>query len=308
MELLKFSIIIPHKNSFDLLLRLLSTLPDNGSLEVIVVDDHSVAEQVNRLKSYSFPPNVRIYYDLSGKGAGRARNIGLEQAKGKWLLFADADDYYTEDMFSMLNKYFDSPSDIVYFGTSSIYNDTGEIAYRHRPFMSLIDNYLRCVSTEDKLKYSFTPPWGKMIRKELVDTYHIRFDEVIASNDVFFSIHTAYRARQISATKDVLYVITVTSGSLVNTFSQSHFDARLKVALKANDFLRSIHKSKYQLSVLYFLGKSYNFGFKYVCQVIFLLIKHRSNLWIGINKIFKLRRVLKERENKTYLIKTENES
>lgn len=53
--------------------------------------------------------NTEVLFTKEGKGAGYARNIGLSHARGKWIIFADADDFFTADCFTILNEYMDSP-------------------------------------------------------------------------------------------------------------------------------------------------------------------------------------------------------
>jgi hypothetical protein len=168
--------------------------------------------------------------------------------------------------------------------------------------MKLVADFLRDNTKEDSLRYCFTPPWGKMIRREIVVTNKVKFDHVIASNDIYFSIVTASHARKITATNKILYTITVNPGSLTNSFSKQHFDSRFNVALRANDFLRSVNKQKFQLSVLYYIAKSYKFGLDYTFYVIKKVIEHRSNIFIGLHKIYKYKDVLKTRENPRYVI------
>ncbi|MBQ5445892.1 MAG: glycosyltransferase family 2 protein, partial [Lachnospiraceae bacterium] len=88
-----FSIIIPHYDIPDLLMRCLKSIPVSKEIQVIVVDDNS-PEADTYLEKY--PELSRPYLEFirttKGGGAGYARNIGLEHAKGEWLLFADADD------------------------------------------------------------------------------------------------------------------------------------------------------------------------------------------------------------------------
>ena len=82
-----FSIIIPHKNLPHLLQRCLDSIPARDDLEIIVVDDDSSEELVD---FKSFPgtdrPDVKVIFDKQSKGAGAARNIGINKATGKWLL------------------------------------------------------------------------------------------------------------------------------------------------------------------------------------------------------------------------------
>ena len=101
-----YSIIIPHKNTPELLNRLLNTIPEDDCIQVVVVDDNSNPS----LKPLSFRKNVEvILLDANqSKGAGKARNVGIERAVGKWLLFADSDDFFVENFLFTLNRYKDS--------------------------------------------------------------------------------------------------------------------------------------------------------------------------------------------------------
>ena len=101
-----YSIIIPHHNSPSLLQRLLNSIPERDDLEVIVVDDNSDKDK----KAYSQRTDVKIVYidEKQTRGAGKARNEGIAVSEGKWLLFADADDFYADGFIEVLDKYVDS--------------------------------------------------------------------------------------------------------------------------------------------------------------------------------------------------------
>ena len=111
-----YSIIIPHKGIPDLLMRCLRSIPVSEDIQVIVVDDNS-ADADTYLDKY--PELSRPYLEFirtkTGGGAGYARNVGLDRAKGKWLLFADADDFFVEDMHDIISSYVDSEADVIYF-------------------------------------------------------------------------------------------------------------------------------------------------------------------------------------------------
>jgi len=303
MKEIKYSIIIPHKNSFELLLRLLQTIPKHRDFEVIIVDDNSDFHEKKKLKSHSFNENVVLIFNEKSEGAGKARNMALKKVFGKWIIFADADDFFTNKLSSLLEEYYDASQDIIYFGTNSIFSDTGLQANRHERYMNLVCKYVEDNKKEDELKYFYTPPWSKMIRTEIVIKNNICFEEIIASNDMYFSLKSAYHADTITASDKILYIITVTQGSLTNSFSRTHFDAKLNACIRANTFLCSINKKKYQQSILYFLAKSYKFGVKYMFSVIYKLFRNRSNLFIGLKKIINYKKVLNQRENIKYLVK-----
>lgn len=112
----KLSIIIPHKDIIDLLMRCLKSIPVSEDIQVIVVDDNSpdADTYLERYPELSRPYLEFIRAPKNG-GAGYARNIGLDHAKGKWLLFADADDLYVDDMYSIIRPYANSKADIIFF-------------------------------------------------------------------------------------------------------------------------------------------------------------------------------------------------
>jgi len=300
--MINYSIIIPHKNSTKSLLRLCNCIPDNDDIQVIIIDDNSEIQVVKQLQNTELNNNIEIVFCDISKGAGGARNIGLSKAKGRWLLFADADDYFSNNFSSLIKRYRESQCDIIYFGTDSITSEAKR-SYRHERYMKLVVDYLYDKNKEDALKYYFTPPWGKMISRELIKKNNIWFDEVIASNDVMFSLQLAHVTNKIYATTEVLYVITLSKGSVTNIMNLNHFNSKFIAALKANNFLCSIHKKKYQQSVLYFLARSYKFGFNYFLYTIKQLIINRSNLFIGIGKLLNLKETLSQRENNNYITK-----
>ena len=96
------TVIIPHKNSIDLLHRCIESIPVYDDIEIIVIDDHSdlsesIWEQFRGKYKY-----VELILTNEGKGAGYARNVGLGRARGEWLVFADADDYFYPDAFKVV--------------------------------------------------------------------------------------------------------------------------------------------------------------------------------------------------------------
>ena len=121
---MNYSIIIPHKNTPDLLQRCLNSIPRREDVQIIVIDDNS---DTNKVDFENFPglndPYVEVVFgknENGRKGAGYARNLGLERANGKWIVFADADDYFTDCFNNVLDTYKnDEENEVVYFKVTS---------------------------------------------------------------------------------------------------------------------------------------------------------------------------------------------
>ncbi len=251
-----YDIIIPHKNTPDLLQRCLNSIPERDDVHVIIVDDNSDPKIVDFDR---FPglnnKQVEVIFDKTEKGAGHARNIGIAKARAKWLIFADSDDYFSPLLDDKLNIYLDSEYDIIFFGIDSVYSDTllpsNRRANYDRKYYKAIDtgNY-------DILRYKMNEPWAKIISLKLVIDNGVRFDEVPVSNDVMFALKLGYHANSIYADRDIVYITTQRVGSLTTIINKDKLWCRYNVALCVNQFLYENKKSKYHVNLFSYIQKS----------------------------------------------------
>lgn len=266
MEFL-YSIIIPHRNSVNLLKRAVSSIPKRDDVEIIIIDNSSnICDFTNVL---ALNKNVKIFYSEESRGAGGARNVGLSKATGKWVLFMDADDFFTKNAFKFFDEYSSTESEIVYFKVSSVYSDTLEVANRDTYINLFIDNYLKnsCEKNENKLRYLLDVPWAKMIKRELIENNNVLFDECIACNDAFFSTKVGYYAHNISVSTQTVYCVTVQAGSITNTKSLENLESRLLANLRIQDFLNK-NKIPVQRKCVKYLFEARTYGIK--AQVRFI--------------------------------------
>ncbi len=92
----RVSVIIPAYNRAGFLPEAVGSVLSQtfGDFEVIVVDDGSTDNTPEVIKR--FPPEVRCFRQENG-GSGSARNLGIEHARGEYLVFLDSDDVLFED-------------------------------------------------------------------------------------------------------------------------------------------------------------------------------------------------------------------
>ena len=101
----KFSVIIPQRDCASLTKRCIQSIPDRKDIEVIIIDDNSHnSDELKNVEKLLNRGNCKFVYTIEGKGAGYARNIGLKIATGDWLIFADADDFFTKEAFEISDK------------------------------------------------------------------------------------------------------------------------------------------------------------------------------------------------------------
>ena len=88
----KFSIIIPNYNKGQYIEDTLNSIFNQTykNFEVILIDDGSTDNSLEVIKNF----DVRLFH-TKRKMAGGARNVGIDNATGDYLLFLDSDDYFT---------------------------------------------------------------------------------------------------------------------------------------------------------------------------------------------------------------------
>lgn len=222
----RYSIIVPNRNHPELLRRALDSIPPRDDVEVIVVDD---ASDPARVDMPHYPglerADCQVIFTTEGKGAGYARNVGMDHATGEWLLFLDSDDFFADGFLPLLDSHSDSTDDIIFFGCDSVDSDTLRPSKRMDPRKRLLAQYAdRPPLVAFYHRYLHTEPWGKMIRRAFILKEQIRFEELVCANDYLFSVRSGHLAGQISYDPSILYYLTSRSDSL----SSQTFDTKEK--------------------------------------------------------------------------------
>lgn len=299
---LLFSVIIPHRNSLEFLPKLFSTIPNDRRLEIILIDNSPIPitkEDVAIDREYTL---LRSEPD---RGAGGARNVGIENAKGKWLIFADADDFFSENAFDLFFSKSDSDAEIIYTCMGGVYANTGEPSNRGDQFTEKVRGYLNGTLSELDLRTGFASPCCKMISSALVERHSIRYDEVVAHNDNYFSLLSGFYAKKIEAIDYITYIATVSRGSLTRRRDYPVVYSRFWVTLKRNKFLKEHHMADRQGSVMVYLYQALRFGPIVVCKMLLEAFRWRQNIFVGwrrwIRTFANLRK--QEKSESKYIVK-----
>lgn len=235
--MINFSVIIPHKNRQQMLQRCMVSIPRREDVQIIVVDDNSDPKQVD---FKNFPglndSHVEVYFTKKGKGAGYVRNVGLEHAKGKWVLFADSDDWYLDNLLEMMDKYVDSEADMLVFKQKRVNSKLEEKECRYD---EMFDDALATGNLE-KIVYSYACPIARFIRRSVVVDNDIKFQEVLCSNDVMFSLKVSLAAKQIDVIDEQIYCVYESENSLARNNKWKNYYVRTKVAFDVCAYLKSI--------------------------------------------------------------------
>ena len=125
---MKLSIIIPVYNTRDYLAACLESVLDStrGDYEIVIVNDGSTDDSGIIAAGWAsrYPTLIRLITTENG-GLGAARNVGLEAAKGEYLLFLDSDDSLSRGALKEMLAAIDGSFDIGIFDILQV-NPSGD--------------------------------------------------------------------------------------------------------------------------------------------------------------------------------------
>ncbi len=280
-----YTFIIPHKNNPELLQRCVNSIPRRDDIQIVAVDDDSRDDIVD-WNGFKFDDErcIELVHTKGCKSAGAVRNEGLKHAKGKWILFADCDDYFNEGLLEAIDQYKDSTLDVLFFNVDCVDGETGKPLNVFKGYQELVSCYENDKSLFEKIRYAKTP-WTKMVRRGFLDRYHIQFEDVILGNDVWYSYQVGYFARNVDVLDKRLYVYTINANSISFHRTVAKDVVQIETYVKQNAFfdfighpewhinlpgwikyhwLRSNHKIHYSFALLVNAWHIYKVRNKYV--------------------------------------------
>ena len=259
--MINYSIIIPHKNCPELLLYCLDSIPVRDDVQVIVVDDNSDADKVD---FDHFPQwkgdNYECCFTKEGKGAGYARNVGLGKVKGKWVLFADADDFFFPQIDKVFDEHVDSVADIVFFRPKGVMLfDRITPSKRGTVINGIIDRYLESGNDVELRCWTYSP-WCRLVKTALIKNNNIGFEETRYSNDILFSVLVGLKAERISVIDEKLYGLTYSADSLTANYNNKpgELSIRADVFFGAQQVIYDSGYPIYEKDAVWYLKKLFD--------------------------------------------------
>ena len=229
---IKVSVIIPVYNAENYLGECLSSVVKQTlkDIEIILIDDGSTDSSLEIMREFAENDDLERIKIIQQEnlGSGAARNKGLDIARGKYLAFLDADDFFEPLMLrEAYNKsLYDNNAEICIFKAKYYDNETKKTSPipesikidrlpRHRPFS--INNVTANIFTVTKAWV-----WNKLFKRSFILNNGIRFQEISSSNDMYFTYAALLKSNRITVLdKELVYYRINNKNSIQNNLSDS---------------------------------------------------------------------------------------
>ena len=211
----KISFVIPMYNAEKYIEECINSIinQDYPNKEIIVVDDESTDESVKICNS-KYNGIIKLI-TKNNFGVPAARNVGINEATGKYIMLIDSDDCLSSDntiISRMIKKMQDENSDII-MGNMNVINEKSEFIKEKKLYFEEIKN--------EKLKRCLADPLpsNKIYNLDIIKNNKIFFDNVRIGQDLNFYLKYIYNCKKVSIIDDTVSYYRIVSNSISRTYT-----------------------------------------------------------------------------------------
>lgn len=226
---MRYSVIIPVYNAEGTLRRCLDSLVRQqfSDYELLIINDGSTDGSDAICREYANTYSCVRYFAKENGGVSSARNLGLEQAKGEYILFMDSDDYVSQDYFALLSHTLESNAvDLLMFGYRNFGGvstewDTGE-------FYEDAETGIAKQISSVMQQYLFSSLLSKGFKRQIIEQHNIRFaNDLAIGEDQTFIFTFAMHIRSIGSIGNHLYNVDVSDGNSLSRKARPYLTQQL---------------------------------------------------------------------------------
>lgn len=209
------SVIVPVYNVEKYIEKCLKSLVEQTlkNIEIIIVNDGSTDNSKKIISKFAEKYSNIKYYEKTNGGLSSARNYGIKYANGEYVAFLDSDDYVEKNLYELMyKKALQENSDMVECDFIwEYYGKNGEIVKRKK------DKRKKFKTLNQYVKNARVVAWNKLIKKQIIDDFNIRFPEGLIYEDIEFFYKLFPHLNKISYVNTYGIHYVQRNGSILNS-------------------------------------------------------------------------------------------
>lgn len=296
------SVVVPIFNSEKHLNTCIESLINQqfDDFEVLLINDGSTDNSLNICKKYSEEYDYIKILSKSNGGTSTAKNLGIRNAKGKWIVFVDSDDYVDKNYLSKLySNVVKHDTDLVAAGLKIDYERDGLSIKLHVPENSIFrnkDNLKEGIYTLDYYAL-LNVNVSKIYRKEILKTNLIFFsDNLSTGEDLAFNCNYFQHINSMYLIADTPYhYVRRDEESLVNSYKKNLIDMVAQCNQSRQQLYSHFNMNEKKHKKLY--ARSY---VDYMATCIPNLYRNNSNL-NKVDREQQLKRIINDPQLQLYV-------
>lgn len=289
----KISIIVPVYNAEKYLNKCLDALINQSykDIEVLCVNDGSKDNSLKILDEFANKDKKIKVFSQENSGPAKARNKGLENATGEYIMFCDADDYYEPDMCElMLNAMIENNVDIVMCDCNIVdhfnnnFRNNKELDYHYIKFKGY-----HKVNKDIIMNFNVLL-WSKILKKSLINEYNIKFLDNFEHDDANFILKYLASSKSYYGLDKKLYNYQIINiDSVMGNFYLKKSKNKLDFVYSYNNLLQYLIDNNFNEDILesviiYYVGTSLTLGLYLEEDDVIKLIEIQKDFFKKTNK------------------------
>ncbi|MDH1603612.1 MULTISPECIES: glycosyltransferase family 2 protein [unclassified Empedobacter] len=256
------------------------------NFEVLLINDGSPDNSEQICLEFEQKDTRFNYFYKENGGVSSARNLGLEKAVGKWVVFVDSDDTveknYLNDFVLNIN---DDKSLVLQDFIKKMDN---ELIFGFQGYENItlnLPNDLNILLNNYKLTQGYL--WNKIFNKDLIINNKLRFNDNLnfCEDEIFYLKYIEF-INEINIISKSNYIYNIRRESL--SFTIPSFEEYLIYINEFQYFLVYLKNNISSSDYYRYVQKKINYNFNYIFNTIILKNKNLSNN-ILINQLIELR-------------------
>ncbi len=246
--MIKVSIILPVFNAEDNIRNTIESVLNQTlkEIELIIIDDGSTDNSFEICQEMKKIDNRIVLKTMENNGVSNARNIGIEVARGKYIMFIDDDDEYDYKIVEKMIKKIET-TDLAVCNFSILKNN-GKKEYKN------IKKEYECYKLDKMIAFLqknnlFNVVWNKIYKKEIIINNNIRFNtDISIGEDLEFNLKYFEHIKKIACISESLYIYRVTTSGLNYKYHEDRIAIRKKLYDYEQDFFE---RNKFNGKLIY---------------------------------------------------------
>ena len=207
---MRYSIVIPVYNCQEYIKTAVESAASKAkNIEVILIDDGSTDQSANVCDTIASSYDNVYAYHTQNLGAGNARNVGIKNATGDFIIFLDSDDFLSEGFFNNISELKEQGDcDVIFFNTIKLFHNGYKKAMNEGFDEDTIIKRTKQEFLEDVTKFNKFPAscGGKIIKREFLIRNNIFFPTDKLGEDVDFTLNLLIKGNKFGFYKKGQYI------------------------------------------------------------------------------------------------------
>lgn len=208
---------------------------DGDDIEILLIDDGSKDSSGKICDQYAQKDSrIRVIHQIN-KGVAAARNVAIDNAKGRWLIQVDGDDILLENAVNFAREYLQDDADVLQFDAVEFVDQVTTDSWQPKGDEMIVSGdllkeyHLQLIDRSNPAVrfpiYNLNPAWSKVWNLDFIRRNNLKYDQrVVKGEGTLFTFTASYNMKKVRIIPKPIYGYRINPNSIMHRFSPDILD------------------------------------------------------------------------------------